>query len=199
MNHPFDDFVPASWHKQRADTRIVRFGTVLVAIVSIATAAAFSSSLSSWRDIVKDRGSVASRWDDASERVHAYVKVQKDIQDAIGEAAVISSFGNSTPRSLLLWELTQNLPSNTRLDDIRFESKKRMTEDKALVTETVMLLGVAPNDASISSYIEALSSAPYFANVSLMYAHLDSVSGKRNFSIQLQAGETLLLALENTE
>ena len=199
MKHPFDDFIPPSWHKQRADSRVIRIGIVLVALVSISTVSAFASTLSGWHNILKDRGSVASRWDDASERVHAYVKVQKDIQDAIDEVTAISSLGNSTPRSLLLWELTQTLPTDTRLDDIRFETRKRSTEEETELTETVMLLGVAPDDASISSYIDALSGVAYFANVSLMYAQLDTAGERRNFSIQLQVGDTMQVATGDSE
>tara|TARA_X000001036_G_scaffold205718_2_gene193304 strand:+ start:1087 stop:1686 length:600 start_codon:yes stop_codon:yes gene_type:complete len=199
MKHPFDDFIPPSWHKQRADSRVIRIGIVLVALVSISTVSAFASTLSGWHNILKDRGSVASRWNDASERVHAYVKVQKDIQDAIDEVTAISSLGNSTPRSLLLWELTQTLPTDTRLDDIRFETRKRSTEEETQLTETVMLLGVAPDDASISSYIDALSGVAYFANVSLMYAQLDTAGERRNFSIQLQVGDTMQVATGNSE
>ena len=199
MKHPFDDFIPPSWHKQRADSRVIRIGIVLVALVSISTVSAFVSTLSGWHNILKDRGSVASRWNDASERVHAYVKVQKDIQDAIDEVTAISSLGNSTPRSLLLWELTQTLPTDTRLDDIRFETRKRSTEDETELTETVMLLGVAPDDASISSYIDALLRVAYFTNVSLMYAQLDTAGERRNFSIQLQVGDTMQVATGNSE
>ncbi|MAI66265.1 MAG: hypothetical protein CMJ26_00125 [Phycisphaerae bacterium] len=199
MKHPFDDFIPPSWHKQRADSRVIRIGIVLVALVSISTVSAFASTLSGWHNILKDRGSVASRWNDASERVHAYVKVQKDIQDVIDEVTAISSLGNSTPRSLLLWELTQTLPTDTRLDDIRFETRKRSTEEETQLTETVMLLGVAPDDASISSYIDALSGVAYFANVSLMYAQLDTAGERRNFSIQLQVGDTMQVATGNSE
>ena len=199
MKHPFDDFIPPSWHKQRADSRVIRIGIVLVALVSISTVSAFASTLSGWHNILKDRGSVASRWNDASERVHAYVKVQKDIQDAIDEVTAISSLGNSTPRSLLLWELTQTLPTDTRLDDIRFETRKRSTEEETELTETVMLLGVAPDDASISSYIDALSGVAYFANVSLMYVQLDTAGERRNFSIQLQVGDTMQVATGDSE
>lgn len=199
MKHPFDDFIPPSWHKQRADSRVIRIGIVLVALVSISTVSAFASTLSGWHNILKDRGSVASRWNDASERVHAYVKVQKDIQDAIDEVTAISSLGNSTPRSLLLWELTQTLPTDTRLDDIRFETRKRSTEDETELTETVMLLGVAPDDASISSYIDALLRVAYFTNVSLMYAQLDTAGERRNFSIQLQVGDTMQVATGDSE
>jgi len=46
MKHPFDDFLPPSVHTNREDKRVIRIGIVLVAVVSIATAAAFATTLS---------------------------------------------------------------------------------------------------------------------------------------------------------
>ena len=83
IKHPFDDFINPSWHQKRADSRVVRLGILLVAIVSITTAAAFATTLSSWRSVLKNKESVTTKWDDANERVYAYVRIQKELQDVI--------------------------------------------------------------------------------------------------------------------
>ena len=62
-----------------------------------------------------------------------------------------------------------------------------------------MVLGVAPNDSSISSYIDQLASSPHFINVSLMYAQLDADGHSRNFSIQMEVGEKKQVAMEGLE
>lgn len=189
MKHPFDDFIPPTWHKERADTRVVRIGVLLVAIVSVATATAFAATLSGWKSVLTNRESISARWVDASERVQAYVKVQKDIQNSLEEKKSLQQLSASVPRSLLLWELTQSLPEQTRLDDVRLETRKRMSEDEeSVTTESITLLGVSVNDASISSYIDALSSCEYFSKVSLLYAQLDKHSDQRIFSVQLEIG-----------
>jgi Tfp pilus assembly protein PilN len=200
MKHPFDDFVPQAWQSQRADKRVIRIGILLVAVVSIATAAAFATTLTGWRGILNDRDSIASRWEDARERMNAYVKVQKEIQDSINETNEIKSLANCIPRSLLLWQLTQILPVNARLDDLRLETRKRTNEDEEIIfTETVMVLGVAPNDTSISSYIDQLASSSLFTNVSLMYAQLGADGHGRNFSIQMKVREKIQVAMEELE
>jgi Tfp pilus assembly protein PilN len=200
MKHPFDDFIPPAWHKERADTRVVRIGVLLVAIVSVATATAFAATLSGWRSVLTNRESVTARWVDASERVQAYVKVQKDIQDAMLNKETLQQLSANVPRSLLLWEVTQSLPEQTRLDDIRLETRKRMSEDEETVTtESITLLGVASNDASISSYIDALSSCEYFSKVSLLYAQLDKHSVQRIFSVKLEIGNPKIFMAEASE
>jgi hypothetical protein len=186
MKHPFDDFLPPSMHSQREDRRVIRIGIVLVAVVSIATAAAFATTLSGWRGLLKDRGSIAMRWDDAQTRVQAFVKSQKTMKDSVEAAMQLERYVDGVPRSLLLWEITQLLPEQSKLDDIRLETRTRSVEEEVFTTELITLLGTAPNDASISSYIEGLSKSSYFSNVSLMYAQQDGESTRRNFSMQLE-------------
>jgi hypothetical protein len=197
MKHPFDDFITPTWHEQRADNRVVRIGILLVAVVSIATAAAFATTLSGWRGVLNDRGNVATRWEDATQRAGAYLNVQKEIQNEVDTLADLEQFTDVVPRSLLMWELTQNLPSETRLDDVRLETRRRMNEnEEPVVTETIIALGKAPDDSSISTYIDTLSSAPFFNDVSLMYAQLDSNGVQRKFSIQMTVKHATQLSIE---
>ena len=197
MKHPFDDFLPPSMHEEREDKRVIRIGIVLVAVVSIATATAFATTLRGWRGLLQNRGSVAMRWDDANTRVQALVKAQKMMKDSIKVAAQLEHFVDGVPRSLLLWELTQLLPNQSILNDIRLETRSRMTSDEVEDRkEQITLLGIAPNDASVSAYIEALSDSSYFSNVSLMYSQQEGGTTKRNFSMQLEVSTRATFSME---
>ena len=136
------------------------------------------------------------RWDDAHVRVQAFVKAQKTMKDSIEAATELERYIDGVPRSLLLWELTQLLPEQSKLDDIRLETRTRSLENAVQITERITLLGIAPDDASISSYIEGLSNSSYFTNVSLMYAQQDGDSSRRNFSMQLDVSPTATLIAE---
>lgn len=197
MKHPFDDFLPPSVHTNREDKRVIRIGIVLVAVVSIATAAAFATTLSGWRGLLQNRGSVAVRWDDANIRVQALVKAQKMTKDSIEIASHLERFVDGVPRSLILWELTQLLPEQSTLSDIRLETRVRITDDKHEERkEMITLLGIAPNDSSISAYIEALSTSTYFSNISLMYAQQEGNTTNRNFSMQLEVSSNASFVME---
>jgi len=197
MKHPFDDFLPPSVHTNREDKRVIRIGIVLVAVVSIATAAAFATTLSGWRGLLQNRGSVAVRWDDANIRVQALVKAQKMTKDSIEIASHLERFVDGVPRSLILWELTQLLPEQSALSDIRLETRVRITDDKHEERkEMITLLGIAPNDSSISAYIEALSTSTYFSNISLMYAQQEGNTTNRNFSMQLEVSSNASFVME---
>ena len=130
MKHPFDDFLPPSTHIQREDRRVIRIGIVLVAVVSIATAAAFATTLGGWRGLLENRSTISTRWDDAQLRVQAFVRSQKDMKDSIESATELEQFVDGVPRSILLWELTQFLPEHSILNDIRLETRSRQVEEE---------------------------------------------------------------------
>ena len=200
MKHPFDDFLPPSLHVQREDKRVIRIGIVLVAVVSIATAAAFATTLSGWRGLLQNRGSVAERWDDANIRVQALAKAQKTMKDSIETATQLERLVDGVPRSLILWELTQRLPAQSILNDIRLETRLRVTDDSpAERKELITLLGIAPSDPSISAYIEALSTSTYFTNISLMHAQQEGHTTKRNFSMQLEVNKDATFSTETAQ
>jgi Tfp pilus assembly protein PilN len=197
MKHPFDDFLPPSYHTKREDQRVMKMGFVLVAIVSIATAAAFASSLNGWRGLLQNRESVSTRWEDAETRVIAFVRAQKEMKDSVEESAVIEQYIANTPRSLILWEVTQSLPSDSVLHDIRLETRMRVeNEDEKVITELLTLLGMASSDASVSAYIDSLSASGRFDNIALMYSQQERDTSKRNFSIQLEVSQQITLAME---
>jgi Tfp pilus assembly protein PilN len=200
MNHPFDDFLPPSWHQDRSDQRVVRVGAILVAVVSISTAAAFASTMGSWRSLLKDRAGVGVLWDDAQLRVDAYLQSQQDLSESIESAKNIDQYTDGIPRSMLLWELTQNLPDNTRIDDVRLETRRRLNDDDEVeISELITLIGIAPSDAAISKYIADLSTVHIFSSVSLMYAQQYHKGDKRTFSIQMEVRRDAILVTEFTQ
>lgn len=200
MIHPFDDFLPPAWHQEREDRRVIRIGVILVAVVSISIAAAYASSMNGWNSLLKDSASIEVRWNDAQERIDAYLESQKVLEDSIETAKNIEQYTDGIPRSLLLWELTQLLPEYVRLDDVRLETRRRTNEDDELeVIELITLLGVSPSDASISTYIAGLSSSHFFSEVSLMYAQENKDGEKRDFSVQMKVRARTKLAMEPVE
>ena len=200
MKHPFDDFLPPSYHSSKEDKRILRAGMLLVATVFVATALAFANSWYSWKELANNREGVAVRWNDAETRVLAYVKAQKTMKDAVKQAVELERYVESAPRSLIVWEVTQSLPAESILADVRLETRKRKLEDETEeTTELLTLIGFATDDASISSYMDSLSSCGLFTNVSLLYAQQEGETSKRNFSIQLFVQPAKQIALETSQ
>ena len=200
MTHPFDDFLPKSWHVARTDQRVVKFGIMFVVLISVATVGAFVVSMGNWRSIAEDSMEVAKQWNDAQHRVHEYVKVQKELKDAVETAQAIEKHLDGIPRSILLWEMTHLLSEQSMLDDIRLETRRRvMKDDEVLVTEFVTLLGTAQHDSLISTYIESLSTSLYFENVSLQYAQETRVDSQRQFAIHMEVSRGASLSMEVSE
>ncbi len=200
MTHPFDDFLPKSWHIARTDQRVVKLGIMFVVLISVATVGAFVVSMGNWRSVTEDSMEVARQWDDAQHRVHEYVKVQKELKDAVETAQAIEQHLDGIPRSILLWEMTHLLPEESMLDDMRLETRRRvMKDDEVHVTEFITLLGIAQHDSLISTYIESLSTSPYFENVSLQYAQETRVDSQRQFAIHMEVSRGASLSMEVSE
>ena len=200
MTHPFDDFLPKSWHVARTDQRVVKFGILFVVLISVATVGAFVVSMGNWRSVAEDSMEVTKQWNDAQHRVHEYVKVQKELKDAVEKAKAIEEHLDGTPRSILLCEMTQLLPEESILDDIRLETRRRVMKDDVVhVTELITLLGIAQNDSIISAYIESLSVSPFFENVSLQYAQETRFDSQRQFAIHMEVSRGASLSMEVSE
>ena len=200
MTHPFDDFLPKSWHVSQADQRVVKFGTMLVILILVATVGAFIVSMGNLRSLAQDRMDIAKQWKDAQHRVHEYVKVQKELKDVVEKAKSIEESLDCTPRSILLWEMTQLLPEKSMLDDIRLENRRRVIKDDEVhVTEFITILGIAQYDSLISTYIESLSASPFFENVSLQYAQENRVNSQRQFAIHMEVSSGTSLAMKVSE
>ena len=117
------------------------------------------------------------------------------MEDSIEAATHLDLLVDGVPRSIILWEITQALPEQTVLDDIRLETRVRVGGDNEERTELITLLGIAPNDASISSYIDNLSVSTYLKNISLMYAQQEGNTTRRNFSMQMEVESNTILVL----
>ena len=200
MTHPFDDFLSPQWHTQRTDQRIVKYGLCLVVLMIVSTIAAFAVSLSSWRSVTNDSVTISVKWDDAQERVYGYINAKKELRDTIKAAKQFELLLDGVPRSLILWEITQSLPHNAMIDDVRLNTRRRINEgDELTITEFVTLLGTAFTDAEISMYIESLTASEFFQNVSLQYAQEDQTGNKRNFSIHMEVKRAAMLAMEEPQ
>ncbi|MDP7008237.1 MAG: PilN domain-containing protein [Phycisphaerales bacterium] len=192
MSHPFDDFLPQEWHDQKRDRRVFRYGMILVALVVTTTFSAFTSTMSSWRSVFEDQQTVSTRWEDARERVKEYLRADQTLKDAIEQSRSIDSIVDSTPKSILLYEMTSLLPSEMLFDAIRIDRRSRPNEEGVQkIVNLIHVSGVAPNDATVSTYVESLKNSSKFTNVALQYSQQKLQGETRNFAITMEVKNVL--------
>ena len=187
MSHPFDDFLPQSWHQNREDRRAFRWGLVLVGIVVVATVAAYASTMAHWQSISQDQRSIAARWEDAQVRIQRYLMAEEKIRKKFEAAEDLGELLDKVPKSLLLHELTQAMPENSFLQSIRIDSRSRPNDEGVLEsTGTIRLTGEAQSNALVSQFVEKLIRSNYFDKVALQYSQQKRGGELRDFAVNME-------------
>lgn len=186
MNHPFDDFLSQRWHDQKRDRRIFRYGLVLVGLVVITTFSAFATTMTHWRSVFQNQQAVTTKWEDAQQRVHGYLKSERKLRKKIEEARAISVLLDVVPKSLLLSELTSVLPEQAFMNSIRIDCRTRTNENGVSIPfDKVQISGEATDDATVSLFVESLMKSSCFENVSLQYSQQKQGGVARGFAITM--------------
>lgn len=187
MSHPFDDFLPQSWHDKREDRRALRYGMVLVGIVVVATVAAYASTMAHWQTISQDQQSTAARWEDAQVRIQSYLVAEQRLRKKFEAAEGLGELLDKVPKSMLLHELTQALPEKVFLQSIRIESRSRPDDEGVLESiGTMSLVGEAQSNAFVSQLVEALIRSDYFNKVALQYSQQKGGGELRDFALNME-------------
>ena len=187
MSHPFYDFLPQQWHEQKRDRRVFRYGLVLVGIVVITTFSAFATTMTHWRTVFQTQQSVTAKWDDARQRVQGYLTSERTLKNKLDEAKKVSSLLDIVPKSLLLAELTSVLPKGAFLISIRIDTRIMPgSKDPAIAVDKISISGEAPDDPTVSLFVEGLMKSRYFQNIALQYSQQKQISGSRNFAINME-------------
>lgn len=158
---------------------------------------------------------VNHRFSEAAKRLEQLQKLQNKKQQMIEKAKVTSALVEKIPRSTLLAELINNMPTRLSLLSLNLDTKtlhrppprtalqraRRKQHDQAAkqdfqvrVPETrmiVSLVGVAPTDVDVSQYMTNLSKRPLFKDLSLEYSEQARIDGRtmRKFGIQMRINQ----------
>ena len=195
MSHPFDDFLSQQWHDKKQDHRIFRYGLVLIGVIVITTISAFTTTMSYWHSVTQSQQTVSARWEDAQQRVFGYVKSERKLRRELDDAKKLSSLLDIIPKSLLLSGMTSVLPQKTYLLSISIDQRTRPNDTGETVTfNTIHIVGEAPDDGSVSLYVEKLMQSRLFSEVSLQYSQQKHGGQSRDFAITMEVHNTTLIA-----
>ena len=186
MKHPFDDFLPVEVHNQREDKRVIKIFCILFSIGLMVTVSAFSKTLSIWNTLMENRESISMRWEDANLRASTYLTAENNTEQSVLNAENLAKFVDGVPRSIIMWEVSQRLPTDSVLSELKLETRQRQLQDSSEeVKEIITVIGTALSDTDITSYINRLSLSNYFSSIKLLFSQQDGKTTNRIFSIQL--------------
>lgn len=207
------DFLPDGYAERRRIRRTNAFCLVLFIIVVTGVGATFHVTEKSLAMVESEYHAINERYTSAArqiDQVKQMLEKRKTVADRV-ELAV--SLRERLPRSNLLAEVTNGLPSGVSLTEATLEAKRLVTaapaktsfEQKAaagqpaadappqpLAFDTKLLLtGVSYTEAQVSDYIDSLKRCGYFQAVDLKWVRKGNAMNNkdevmRTFALQLE-------------
>jgi Tfp pilus assembly protein PilN len=198
-------FLPDGYQHRRSRRRTMVAGvTGLVVVVSV-IATAIVVAERSLRQVEQQDAEVSRTFDDATQRVESFRQQRQEQLAFVQRAELAAALTGGVPRSNILAELTNALPSGASLLEVSleprmrqeaasagstaFEMKKaalqarRASENPGLADlaaheDMLKVSGLAQTDAQVSQYLTQLSHSKLFRDVSLLISETQAASGQ---------------------
>ena len=207
-----DSFLPVEYTEQRRDRRTHILAMLLFITVMGGVVSAFIWKRSEWRKIEQVRQAVETRYNAAGIEVGQLMLLQKAQQATIEKAELAAALVEKVPRSILLAELINHMPSGLGLHDLKLESTRiiakpasteqagnkgrsatRRTETAGPPTAPVYdtrlsLTGFAATDVHVSEFLSELNEHALFEDVNLVSSQ-ENISDNqvtRQFKIRMR-------------
>jgi Tfp pilus assembly protein PilN len=178
-----DDYLAG---KQRRRTNMICAS--LFSVVVLAIGGAFSFTERSVRSVERDHAQIQAKYAEAAVRIMQVQRMQEKQKTMARQAELTASLLERVPRSFLLAEITNNMPTGTSLLDIGLESKphsdattafdKRKAEvdaanGKAAATVKqldilVRITGVAASNLQVAQFLARLNQSKLLTDVKLV-------------------------------
>ncbi len=199
MNAPNQlSFLPDDYLARKAQHRTNLICATLFVVMISAIGVAFTTAERSLRDAERRHAAIDQQYTDAARRI-AEMKQLQDRQKVLArQADLAASLIDRVPRSYMLAEITNKLPTGVSLQDMDLTRKKRVTSaastaDKKtafakkkasskgkgakeielppppeLFDSTIRLTGIAANDAQVAQFVGNLNESGLFVDVNLL-------------------------------
>ena len=214
-------FLPEDYLDMRIARRTNAICITLFAIVLLVILAAFFVKARQESRIRDHTVQINRRFQEAARRIEQMEELSTQKKQMVRKAMVTSVLVERLPRSLVLAELINHMPTSLSLFNLELETKAIGTRPKPKtamdrekhkakkrtagagapddqVRPTVLLLkmeGVAPTDVQITEYMATLGNHPMFMDLNLQYIEQHKVNNRemRKFGIDLRVNQGINL------
>lgn len=189
-------FLPEDYveRKLQRRTNVICFG--LFCIVMSAVVAAYMVTDRQRQEVMAEQQRVANEFSDAAKRLEQLDDLQQRKARIVRKANVTGALVERIPRTNILSELVNNMPSSMTLLELSMDTKvipasaqvKPMTaldaakkdqarkkagidEPEIPETETILsIVGIAPTDSQVAEFMTAVAKRPLFQDVNLGFS-----------------------------
>jgi hypothetical protein len=212
-----NSFLPEDFVAKRAERRTNLISLTLFAVVMIGVLGAFLVTNRQWIDIQRQQQVIDARYQDAAKQIQELTQLEKQRDDMLNKAQLATALVERVPRSILLAELINRMPPQLGLMEFDIKSERRQSprptgnapntrlagQGRAPTREeageainrveppryrvSVNMVGVAPTDLEVSSYMSQLNSHELLRDLTLVYSEQREIEGRtmRQFRISM--------------
>ena len=124
-------FLPDDYLERKAQRRTNAICATLFLVVMVAIGSAFTYTERAMREAEHDHDAIEKRYTEAAKRIEQFQQLQEKQRTMAMQAELTSSLLEKVPRSFLLAEVTNSMPSGVSLLDLVLESKRRTSASPA--------------------------------------------------------------------
>jgi Tfp pilus assembly protein PilN len=186
------DFVPDEYIQRKESNRANFLCLFLFGLIMAGIGATFSIIKVRQNAVEQQLKAVEAKMKNAQAQIQQLEQLQKKKDQMMQTAAVTSSLMENVPRTILLAELTNTLPGNVSLLELKMKSEEprqsrtargnqyakakqaankpaaaEVPKEKLLITE-IEIRGIAPSDIEVASYIAGLTNSMLLKDVALV-------------------------------
>lgn len=188
-------FLPDDYLERKAQRRTNAICATLFLVVMVAIGSAFTYTERAMREAEREHDAIERRYTDAAKRIEQFQQLQEKQRTMAMQAELTSSLLEKVPRSFLLAEITNSMPSGVSLLDLVLESKRRTTpspaksnsafEKKSSAKDTtkrkgppapeakvydvhLKITGIASTDVQVAQFITKLNQSTLLRDVNLV-------------------------------
>lgn len=215
-----ESFLPEDYLQKKITVRTNAICITLFVLVMVGVVAAYMVTDRQRGEVRKHQAEVDSQFREAARRIEQLDQLQKDKKLMLQRRKVAEVLVEKVPRSVVLAELTNLMPSTLSLLEFDMQTKVLKTkprpktaierekqknkaqrdklakpdEPEVKPTElTLTLIGVAPTDLEVSQFLEHLNRHELFDNIFLQYSEDTTIQDQkmRKFELELTLNQNI--------
>lgn len=127
-------FLPDEYVARRAELRAGVLGLMLFGVVMALVVGAFFVTNQRWRAVRAEARAVQTEYEEQKQRIEQLEALERDRDDMLEKAEIVSALVEKTPRSVLMYELVSRMPPGMTMLEVNLEGKRvepPKTDDKS--------------------------------------------------------------------
>jgi len=215
-------FLPDDYLERKAQRRTNVICAGLFIIVMIAIGSAFSITERSMRQIELQHTAVEQEYTEAAKRIEAVQRMQEKQRTMAHQAELTASLLEKVPRSFLMADITNSMPSGVSLLDFTMDTKAEMIPVKVpekrntisaespstpppapqmqkIFSVTMKMTGVAGTDVQVAQFITKLNRSELLKDVNLVISDEFKVGNEvlRKFQIEMMLNPNAQVSIDD--